>query len=271
MRVLWVSANVFGYMLLKDAINENDKIKYLKANNVTPNIQPVDFIGIITLSDDASTKMYDGIETRIWNEFMIPVFRIRNINDADDIIMSLDPDVIFVCGWRQKIGNDILDIPKNGIIGFHPTLLPYGRGPAPIINSILEGINISGVTAFYMNESLDGGNIILQEPFIIEPTDYAIDVYNKAIDAGRTLVRHCIRMISTNNVFHTPQNDNDAYVFPKLTPEDNEIDIYNDDPEDIERKIRAFSYPYLGAYIDLGDKKLRIWRASMEEQSTTTR
>ena len=53
------------------------------------------------------------------------------------------------------------------------------------------------------------------------------------------------------------QDHDKATHFRKLSLKDNKIDL-NDPPEKIYRKIRAFSTPYLGAYIDFDDKKIVI-------------
>src|SRR3989338_10241384 len=123
MNIVWLSANVFGYELLKYAVK----------------IPGLNFSGIVTLSDTAKTVMYDGVPAKNWHTFEIPVHEIENINNDKDIIQKLNPDIVVMCGWRQIIDDSVINIPKKGFIGFHPTLLPIGRGSAPIINSILPG------------------------------------------------------------------------------------------------------------------------------------
>ena len=247
--VVWISANKFGYSLLKEALKINSiKIK-----------------AIITLKENAKTKMYDAINRIKWYEFGIPVYEIEDINKEEKLLKKLSPKLIIVCGWRQIIKEHILEIPKKGVVGFHPSLLPKNRGPAPIINTILEGLHESGVTMFYLGKKVDGGDIIGQKRFLVGENDYAEDVYRKVIRAGRYLISKYLPLLAEGNAPRTPQKEEEATYFSKRSLKDNEIRIGVESPQQIYRKIRAFSKPYLGAYIRLGNKKLIIWRAELKD------
>ena len=67
-------------------------------------------------------------------------------------------------------------------------------------------------------------------------------------------------MNGTANRFE--QDESDAFIFNKLTLSDNKINFDNDSSK-IYAKIRAFSYPYLGAYIEVNGKKLVIDKARL--------
>ena len=255
MKVVWLSANRLGYELLKEAVK----------------LEGIEVSAIITLSDKASTVMYDGIGKDKWQQFIsqgrgIKLCETADINRERYLIEYLSPDVIVMCGWRQIVSKEILDIPKLGVVSFHPTLLPKGRGPAPIINSIIEGIRKSGVTMFYAAEGVDNGDIIGQEPFEISDTDCAEDIYEKVIAAGKALIRKSLPLLAAGKAPRKPQEENDATYFKKRTLKDNEINLEKETPEEINRKIRALSRPYKGAYIKLGNKKLVIWKAKLVDE-----
>jgi len=217
---------------------------------------------LITLSEKSKTVMYDGIERRKWNEFGVTVHEVENINSKNELIKELAPDLIVMCGWRQIVDKEVLDIPKQGMIGFHPTLLPKGRGPAPIINSILQGFKDSGVTMFYAADGLDNGDMIGQEKFTIGDTDYAEDVYNKVIEAGKKLINKFLPLLIEGTAPRKKQNETEATVFEK--PENNKIDFEKETLDQIYKKIRALSKPYRGAYIEKNEEKLIIWKAELK-------
>lgn len=171
-----------------------------------------------------------------------------------------------MCGWRQIIKKNLLELPKKGMIGFHPTLLPKGRGPAPIINTILEGFEKSGVTMYYISEGLDNGDIIGQEGFPVGPDDYAQDIYNKVTQSGKQLIRTYIPLLVRGDAPRIPQDNHNATYLPKRTMADNKIDLKGDSIDVIYRKIRAFSKPYNGAFIIRNNKKLIIWNAEISEE-----
>lgn len=255
MNIVWVSANRFGCELLNE-------VMFLKGINIQARI---------TLAPTSPIKMYDSINNPSFPPLKyiklhrdlskLPVIEVERIREAVPHLRRLKPDIIFIVGWRERISNEILGIPERGVVGFHPTLLPYGRGSAPIINSILEGIKKSGVTIFHMSEGIDEGDIIGQEEFQIEQGDYALDVYWKATWAGKELVRKFVPKLIAGAAPRIKQSG-DAVVFAKLPGDFNKIDL-NDDVEFTVRKIRALSHPYNGAYLDIGGKRFIIWSAEV--------
>lgn len=253
-KIVWLSANLLGYQLLKEALKIKEKFK------------DFNIVGVVILKAGAKTKMYDTIDQRKWYSFGIPVYEIENINEEVKLLKSLHPDIVIMVGWRQIISKEVLDLPKQGIIGFHPTLLPKGRGPAPIINTILEDFKESGVSMFYLTEDVDGGDIIGKVRFRIENNDHAMDVYNKVIKAGKKLIKKYLPLLIKNKASKSPQNESEATYFKPRTIKDNEIKLTRDKVEEIYRKIRAFSKPYKGAYIKLGNKKLIIWKAELKNE-----
>jgi methionyl-tRNA formyltransferase len=246
-RTIWLSANEFGNELLKTAVD----------------FKELDIVAIITLSSQSKTTMYDGVSKEKWQGFGIPVYETTDINCELDLIRSLNPDVIIMCGWRQILKPELIELPKKGVVGFHPTMLPFGRGGAPIINSILLGLESSGLTMFYVDGGKDSGDIIGQEPFHITSSDYAEDIYNKIIDCGRILVRKYLPLIALGNAPRVPQLEDKAEYLPPVSYVDNEIIPDQDDPEVVMRKIRAFSKPYRGAFIRVRNKKIVIWKADL--------
>lgn len=244
-RIIWLSANLFGLKLLKQALK----------------VCPHEIIAVVTLDEGAKTRMYDGVDINKWKKFNLPVYKIVNINDDYNLIKKLKPDLIVMCGWRQILGKEILKLPRNGVIAFHPTLLPIGRGPAPIINSILEGFKKSGVTMFYAADGVDDGDIIGQAGFQIGENDNAKNVYLKVIKAGKKLIKKYLPLLVKGKAPRILQKGG-SYFTPR-TIKDNEITL-KDSPEIIYRKIKAFSWPYRGAFIRVGKKKLIIWEAELK-------
>ena len=214
--MIFVSANGFGY----------DLIEYTKNNDIVP------ITCVVTLSKNAKTKMYDGIDNKCWDELRLPILRIEDINDEINFLKTLNPDFVVIAGWRQIIDKKLLNVFKNRVIGFHPTMLPFGRGKAPIINTILNDIRYSGVTLYYFNETIDGGDIIGQEPFVVEENDYAIDVYRKATNSAKFLIKKFFPMLVNGNA-------------PRWKQDESKVVMFGDPVCDDEDKMkRAFSYPY---------------------------
>ncbi|MFA4884209.1 MAG: formyltransferase family protein [Candidatus Margulisiibacteriota bacterium] len=247
MKTVWLSANKLGLELLKEAI----KVKGFDLN------------AVITLDQTAATIMYDGVPAKSWQNFGVKVHQVSEINKEKALLKELAPDLVVMCGWRQVVDGEVLKIPPRGVIGFHPTLLPFGRGPAPIINSILTGVRESGLTMFYPGTGLDDGDIIAQEKFKIGEVDDAATVYKKVIRAGKKIIRQYLPLIIAGQASRTPQDGREAVVFKKPKLADNRIDLEKESLNDIYAKIKALSKPYKGAYLEKDGKKLIIWQAEL--------
>ena len=80
---------------------------------------------------------------------------------------NVNPDYIFSIGSSLILPKKIINLPKFGCVGFHPTKLPLNKGRHPIIWTILLGLNKSATTFFYINDQIDDGDIIHQKNFLI--------------------------------------------------------------------------------------------------------
>jgi methionyl-tRNA formyltransferase len=235
-KVAWISANQFGLELLRKAIT----------------LACID--RIITLNLTSPIQMYDGVAVSEWYKFGIRVIEVSRLNESLEALEGVD--LAIVAGWREKLA-------LNGrvFVGFHPTLLPKGRGSAPIINTLLNDDHASGVTMFYLSNELDAGDIIDQLPFVVNSSDHARDVYNKVVETGKALLERNFNSLIKGSSSRTKQEGEITYN-KKLSLDDNKIDL-TASLESIYNKIRALSRPYKGAYIERDGKKLIIWEAQL--------
>lgn len=103
----------------------------------------------------------------------IPCCQPKNIGQQKVVrkIKEVNPEAIFVAWYGQRLSKSILDIPLKGCINFHPSLLPKYRGPTPVNWAIINGETETGVTAHYMEEEFDKGDIIFQRKLAISNDD----------------------------------------------------------------------------------------------------
>ena len=81
-------------------------------------------------------------------------------------------EFIISYGYKYLITKDIIDIFKGKIINLHISFLPFNRGYYPNLWSHLEG-SPSGVTIHFINEHIDGGEILLQKKVKIDPQKHS--------------------------------------------------------------------------------------------------
>jgi methionyl-tRNA formyltransferase len=103
----------------------------------------------------------------------IPFSYFEKLNDEGivDLLKSKDVDLLFVVGLSQIVKDPLLSVPKFGCIGYHPTKLPEGRGRGAIAWIIL-GKAEPAASFFAMDEGMDSGALLAQEPLTLEGNEY---------------------------------------------------------------------------------------------------
>lgn len=187
-----------------------------------------------------------------------------------EALAQYKPDVAFVCGFDKLIPPEILKIPPLGFINFHPSYLPDYRGGNAYFYIIKNGETISGVTAHYMDEHFDTGDIIYQKQYPISDHETMGTLANKAEEElAKLAVRIANELREGKKIPRTPQPKG---IFKKATsilPERGDTKInWNTSAEKIERFIRACN-PFYGAITTFRNKLFVILQAQVSTEKTT--
>jgi methionyl-tRNA formyltransferase len=193
----------------------------------------------------------------------IPILQPARIKDQQVIeqIRDLTPDVIVVVAYGQILPRDVLEIPRRACLNLHASLLPRWRGAAPIQAAIAAGDRETGITAMYMDEGLDTGDILLQRNMKILLNDTGGSLHDRLAQIAPEALLESLRLVSAGNAPRIPQDNARATYAPKLKREHGQID-WSESAEAIERKIRAYN-PWPGAFMKIGDQNLKIFSASV--------
>lgn len=198
----------------------------------------------------------------------IPVLQPESVRDpafAGDI-EALAPDIIVVVAYRI-LPPEVFTQAKKGAFNLHASLLPAFRGAAPINRAIMEGAEETGVTTFFLKESVDTGPIILQERTEIGPNETAGELHDRLKEMGAEAVVETIRRIEAGTVDPVPQDDSRASAAPKIHREDCRIPWDKPAP-DVHNHIRGVS-PYPGAWTMHGDTMLKIYRSRLSDETAS--
>ena len=97
-----------------------------------------------------------------------------------DVMRAWKVDLIVLAGWMRIISPKLIDASPNQIINLHPSMLPKYKGLHAIERALESGDRFTGVSVHYVNEELDGGEVILQKEVPILPDDN-VESLTKAI------------------------------------------------------------------------------------------
>ena len=97
-----------------------------------------------------------------------------------DIMKAWKVDLIVLAGWMRILPPRLINAFPNRIINLHPSMLPKYKGLHAIEQALKSGDTMTGVSVHYVNEELDGGEVIMQSEVPILPTD-DLETLTKAI------------------------------------------------------------------------------------------
>lgn len=119
----------------------------------------------IVVSDKADARGLElakerGIETRVVER------RGRNREEHEREIISIlrerEVDLVCLAGYMRLLSPCFIEVFKHRIVNIHPSLLPAFPGLDAQRQALEQGVKVSGCTVHFVDETLDGGPIILQ-------------------------------------------------------------------------------------------------------------
>lgn len=221
-------------------------------------------LAVTLLDSQAKTKSGRVYLDSFCKAHEIPLLKVSHVNNPEVIqaIKDADLDWLFIIGWSQIASQELLDAPKRGVLGMHPTLLPVGRGRAAIPWAILKGLSKTGVTLFKLDAGVDTGPIVDQVEILLNNRVDASRLYQEVDKSHISLMQKVIPALMANQLELKDQDETLATEWPGRKPEDGLIDL-NGSVHDAERMIRALTKPYPGAYFEKDDAKFIVWKAKL--------
>lgn len=157
-------------------------------------------------------------------------------------------------------------LPPHGTFNLHASLLPAYRGAAPINWAIINGEQETGVTTFFIDESMDTGQVIFQDKTPIHPHDTAGTLHERLKHQGAQLVLQTVRAIERGACPRTPQAPTPASLHkkaPKLHKKDCLVN-WHQPATAVVNFIRGLS-PYPAAWAVWEDKTYKILQATVAQ------
>ena len=179
-----------------------------------------------------------------------------------EAVADLAPDLIAVVAYKI-LPPSVFTSATDGAFNLHGSLLPKYRGAAPINHAIMAGETETGVTTFFLEPSVDTGDIILQKQMSIGPNETAGAVHDRMKELGGEAVVETVRQIEEGTVDPRPQDDEKATPAPKIHDDDCETP-WDRSAEDVHNHVRGLS-PYPGAWTTHENTRLKLYRARRAE------
>lgn len=207
----------------------------------------------------------DGEVAATAQKLGLPLYQPQRCNATEflEVIRQLGPDINLSVSYDQILRRPILDSAPRGFVNFHAGKLPWYRGRSVLNWALINGETEVGVTAHFVDEGIDTGDIILQRTLPVEWSATYADILNRTVETFIPLVADTVDLLASGNYSRTSQKDHPGSYFPRRGPGDEWLD-WSDSSRNIYNKIRAISAPAPGSRTVLGDREVVIWRARYE-------
>ncbi|MDX3246355.1 MULTISPECIES: methionyl-tRNA formyltransferase [unclassified Streptomyces] len=171
-------------------------------------------------------------------------------------LKEIAPDCCPVVAYGALLPRVALDIPTQGWVNLHFSLLPAWRGAAPVQHSIMAGDEITGASTFLIEEGLDSGPVYGTVTEEIRSTDTSGDLLTRLAFAGAGLLAATMDGIADGSLKAVPQPGEGITLAPKITVEDAQVD-WATPALRVDRVVRGCT-PAPGAWTTFRGERLKL-------------
>ncbi len=115
-------------------------------------------------------------------------------------INDLNIDLVVLAGYMRLLHSSFIEAFRNRIINVHPALLPAFPGTRGIADALDYGAKVTGVTVHFVEDEMDSGPVIAQEPVRVEDGDTSESLAERIHKVEHDLLPRTIRMIAAGKV-----------------------------------------------------------------------
>ncbi|OGE30406.1 methionyl-tRNA formyltransferase [Candidatus Daviesbacteria bacterium RIFCSPHIGHO2_01_FULL_44_29] len=179
----------------------------------------------------------------------LPVFTPQKLDD--ELIRELTTvncELIVVASYGKIIPQSLLDVPSQGAINIHPSLLPKYRGATPVPAVILNGETETGISFIQIDSQMDHGPVIYQEKFRLTGQETSQSLLKEIWQKAAELAPQIISDFTGGKIEPRLQDHAIASYCNLMSKEGGYFEIDNPPaPEVLDRMIRGY-FPWPTAW-----------------------
>lgn len=173
-----------------------------------------------------------------------------------DRLREIAPDCCPVVAYGALLPRAALDIPAQGWVNLHFSVLPAWRGAAPVQAAVRHGDEITGASTFRIVRALDAGPVFGVLTEAVRPGDTAGVLLDRLADAGAGLLASTLDGIEDGTLVAVEQPADGVSHAPKITTEDARLD-FTAPAVAVDRLARAVT-PDPGAWAEFRDERIKL-------------
>lgn len=219
-------------------------------------------VAVVTQPDKVSGRnktVLFGAVKRVAHTKNIPVLQPQTINqEFIKTLQSYRPDIAIVVAYGKILPSSVLQLPEQGCINIHGSLLPLYRGASPIQNALLNGDKTTGISLMRMDEGMDTGPVYAKKILPLSEDDVFPKVSERLAKLAGELLLESLPDILKGKLLPLPQKSEMATHCQLIEKEDGRI-YWNQPAREIFNAYRAFYlWPGIHSYWKKKDTLLRL-------------
>lgn len=173
----------------------------------------------------------------------IEILQPKNLKSEKFInkLKSYNADIFVVVAFRM-LPESVWNLPPQGTINIHASILPDYRGAAPIQRAIMAGEKSTGVTCFKLQQEIDTGDILMSRSVEIDNKETGGQLHDKLSIEGSILLKDSLELLESGKTSFQKQTSYSTKIAAKIHSEDTFI-RWDQSVEMVYNFIRALS-PY---------------------------
>jgi methionyl-tRNA formyltransferase len=194
----------------------------------------------------------------------LPLLQPEKVGSAEalDWLRARGADLGVVVAFGQFIPKSVRELPPEGLINGHASLLPRWRGAAPIAHAILAGDSRTGISVMRVVREMDAGDVCLARELAIGPAETAGELAERLAALAAEALLEAVERIAAGTARFEPQRDADATLAPKLAKDFGKLDWIRPRDELLRRIRAATPWPGVDLSLRRSGRRLRVLAAA---------
>jgi len=185
-------------------------------------------------------------------------------DDFEAALRALAPDISVVVAYGHLLPRSVIELPPQGTLNIHASLLPRWRGAAPIQAAIRAGDTETGVSIMRIVQRMDAGPVLLRLTTPIADDETYGELQLRLSELGALALVEALTLLSLGPVAEVAQEEADVTFAPKVDRAQALLD-WSGDGRELARTIRAYD-PRPGAFTVHRGQEIKLFgaRAAMD-------
>ncbi len=117
-----------------------------------------------------------------------------------ETLSSFEVELLVLAGYDRLVGDTLLDAFPMKVINIHPALLPAFPGLNAQKQALDYGVKVAGASVFFVDASVDGGPIIIQESCKVMDDDTLESLSWRILEIEHRILPEAVRLIAQGKI-----------------------------------------------------------------------